>query len=427
MCEQQTAAPHTAISTWSGFVYQGKIALYYCLKLIADDYSGNRGLKLQLESQDDFAVYNGQTCISMHQVKAYKSQNFSSYQIAFTAQQDKATSDGVSSAFFHVARNITDLPEEYETIYHPVKLYDYGTQQASKKYCSLEELDTLIETLLKSIISSEASLPNWKGNLSKLIREFLEAEINQKVIAIHHMIHTTQDSDRVIAQREFINFDRLYEILEADDFEAFETNDFFLSRLQSDIGYYYQQFCEQQVNLSAEKQAKLDRYIAHLTKLTVVEMEHFVKSVMPHRKGSFRTLRDYKDQALNADSMKKSLLTIFNTLITAGFKTQLTSPSIYWLHESNFYYPTGIHTAQEESEAVCYEILSQAISNDVEFLYENGSLVTRGMNVASIANVQFGPDAVEQTISSQQQNNILNYTRMSLVALDDVPMELKDD
>ncbi|HIF9206313.1 TPA: ABC-three component system protein, partial [Photobacterium damselae] len=185
MCEQQTVAPHTAISTWSGFVYQGKIALYYCLKLIADDYSGNRGLKLQLESQDDFAVYNGQTCISMHQVKAYKSQNFSSYQIGFTAQKDKATSDGVSSAFFHVAREITDLPEEYETIYHPVKLYDYGTQQASKKYCSLEELDTLIETLLKSIISSEASLPNWKGNLSKLIREFLEAEINQKVIAIH--------------------------------------------------------------------------------------------------------------------------------------------------------------------------------------------------------------------------------------------------
>lgn len=49
------------------------------------------------------------------------------------------------------------------------------------------------------------------------------------------------------------------------------------------------------------------------------------------------------------------------------------------------------------------------------------------MNIASIANVQFGPDAVEQTISTQQQNNILNYTRMSLVALDDVPMELKDD
>ncbi|MBP5981855.1 MAG: hypothetical protein KA748_16820 [Halomonas sp.] len=426
MCNQQNTAPHTAISTWSGFVYQGKIALYYCLKLIADDYSSNRSLKLQLESQDDFAVYNGQTCISMHQVKAYKSKNFSSYQSGFIAQRDKANSDGVSSAFFHVARGIVDLPKEYETTYHPVKLYDYGTQQASKKNCSLEELDTLIETLLRSIINSEASLPNWKCSLAKRIREYLEAAINQKVILTHHMIHTTQDGDRVIAKREFINFDRLYEILEADEFDFFETNEFFLSRLQSDIGYYYQQFCEQQVNLSAEKQDKLDQYVFHLTKLTVAEMEHFVKSVMPHRKGSFRTLQDYKDQTLNADSMKQSLLTIFNTLIAAGLNTQLTSPSIYWLHENNFYYPTGIHTAQEESEAVCYEILSQAISNDVEFLYENGSLVTRGMNVASIANVQFGPDAVEQTICPQQ-NNILNYTRMSLVALDDVPMELKDD
>lgn len=427
MCDQQNAAPHTAISTWSGFVYQGKIALYYCLKLIDDNYSSNRSLKLQLESQDDFAVYNGQTCISMHQVKAYKSNNFSSYNSGFTAQRDKASSDSVSSAFFHVAREIIDLPEEYETIYHPVKLYDYGTQQASKKYCSLEELDALIETLLKSMISREASLPNWKCNLAKNIREFLEAVINQKVIATHHMIHTTGDGDRAIAQREFINFDRLYEILEANDFEVLETNEFFLSRLQSDIGYYYQQFCEQQVNLSAEKKEKIDQYVLHLTKLTVPEMEHFVKSVMPHRKGSFRTLKDYKDQALDADSMKRSLFTIFNKLIAAGINTQLTSPSIYWLHESNFYYPTGIHSAQEESEAVCYEILSQAISNDVEFLYENGALVTRGMNVASIANVQFGPDAVAQIISDQQQNNIFNYTRMSLVALDDVPMELKDD
>lgn len=427
MCNQQDIAPHTAISTWSGFVYQGKIALYYCLKLIADDYLSNRGLKLQLESQDDFAIFNGQACISIHQVKAYKSQNFSSYQSGFATQRDNATNNGVLSAYFHVAREIVDLPEEYETTYNPVVLYDYGTQQDPKKYCSLEELDTLIETLLRSIINSETSLANWKCNLVKQMREFQEAVINQKVIATHHMIHTTNVRDREIAQREFINFDSLYEILEADEFEVFETNEFFLSRLQSDIGYYYQQFCEQQVGLSAEKQEKLDQYVQRLTGLSVEEMEHFVKSVMPHRKGTFRTLKDYKDHALNADSMKQSLLAIFNTLITAEFNPSFTSPSIYWLHESNFYYPTGIHTAQEENEAVCYEILSQAISNDVEFLYENGSLVTRGMSVASITNVQFGPDAVEKAISTQQQDNILNYTRMSLVALDDVPPELKDD
>ena len=37
--EEASKYPHSAISTWSGFVYQGKVALYHCLKLINEGYS----------------------------------------------------------------------------------------------------------------------------------------------------------------------------------------------------------------------------------------------------------------------------------------------------------------------------------------------------------------------------------------------------
>src|SRR3989339_1311712 len=59
--------PATAVSTWSGYVYQGKIALYHCLKLINQ---GDAEFELQLDSSDDFAIYKNAALTSAHQVKA---------------------------------------------------------------------------------------------------------------------------------------------------------------------------------------------------------------------------------------------------------------------------------------------------------------------------------------------------------------------
>ncbi|MGN4221945.1 hypothetical protein ACS0Y6_18795, partial [Burkholderia gladioli] len=65
--DKDTNYPATAVSTWSGYVYQGKIALYHCLKLINQ---GDADFDLQLDSSDDFAIYKNGTLKSAHQVKA---------------------------------------------------------------------------------------------------------------------------------------------------------------------------------------------------------------------------------------------------------------------------------------------------------------------------------------------------------------------
>ena len=70
---EQNGSPHTAISTWGGYVYQGKIALFHTLKLLVDDRAQTRNHKLQLESADDFAILSQSNIhLSLHQVKAYK-------------------------------------------------------------------------------------------------------------------------------------------------------------------------------------------------------------------------------------------------------------------------------------------------------------------------------------------------------------------
>ncbi|WP_034689047.1 hypothetical protein [Acinetobacter sp. 263903-1] len=50
--------PDSAISSWGGFVYQGKIALFHSIKLLMDGSFEGKEVKkfaLQLDSTDDFA------------------------------------------------------------------------------------------------------------------------------------------------------------------------------------------------------------------------------------------------------------------------------------------------------------------------------------------------------------------------------------
>lgn len=70
-----------ASPSWSGFNYQGKVALYHALylineKLIDSDFPN---YTLMLESTEDFEIVHSGTPVSFHQVKAYDSSSFSKY------------------------------------------------------------------------------------------------------------------------------------------------------------------------------------------------------------------------------------------------------------------------------------------------------------------------------------------------------------
>ncbi|MFU2510924.1 ABC-three component system protein [Pseudoalteromonas sp. ASV78] len=70
-----------ASPSWSGFNYQGKVALYYALTLINEasvetDFSNNA---LMLEKTEDFEILLNGNSVSIHQVKAYNSSAYSQY------------------------------------------------------------------------------------------------------------------------------------------------------------------------------------------------------------------------------------------------------------------------------------------------------------------------------------------------------------
>ena len=85
----EASLPHTAVATWGGYIYQGKIALYHCLSLMLENAVDIKKFALQLDSIDDFAILLDGVCQSMHQVKAYKSDDFSAYSEAISEQVEK--------------------------------------------------------------------------------------------------------------------------------------------------------------------------------------------------------------------------------------------------------------------------------------------------------------------------------------------------
>lgn len=70
-----------ASPSWSGFNYQGKVALYYALKLINAEPLGSdlSNRSLMLEDNEDFEIILDGNTISIHQVKAYNSSSYSKY------------------------------------------------------------------------------------------------------------------------------------------------------------------------------------------------------------------------------------------------------------------------------------------------------------------------------------------------------------
>ncbi|MFV8432493.1 ABC-three component system protein [Vibrio owensii] len=411
--------PHTAISTWSGFVYQGKLALMHCLKLINNDYEHSRNLRLQLESEDDFAIFDDVTCLSIHQVKAYKSDLFSSYEQGISNQKKQALSRGVKEAYFHVARPIRDIPTLFSKDYYPVAIYEYLVAEGQEKrlYLPLNDVDEFIEQQIKELVLT-SPLPDWKKNFCNHIREALEALINSKVVSVHNQIHTSDINQRKIAAEEFIDFSEIYDVLEVDDYEALENEDYFLSRLQIEIGFHYYEFCEQQQNLTPENCNKLDRYVADIIGLDVEGMKTFLRATMPHRKGNFATLNDYKRETIDRDSMRQGLFSIFHQLI--GAKVQGSGkPPFVWENEGIFYFPTGIHTAKEHEEVICYDILKRAYEEDVECLFERGKLITSAIDKQSISHVKFG--------FFDTNNSISSFMDVGLVSIKNVPESLKDE
>ena len=109
-----------AIPTWSGFNYQGKIMLFYILKLInqINKEEDGRVYSVNLEAIEDFCILRDSEYISFHQVKAWLSvAKWSSYSTAMDKllKHRNDSSNPIAKCYLMVARDVDDWDEDSNT------------------------------------------------------------------------------------------------------------------------------------------------------------------------------------------------------------------------------------------------------------------------------------------------------------------------
>ncbi|MGU5964130.1 ABC-three component system protein [Klebsiella aerogenes] len=287
--------PGSAISSWGGFVYQGKVALYHCLKLLTEKLFQQRVIddfELQLDSTDDFAIYCDGKVISTHQVKAKLSQYRSEYVKAIYKAACIATDcDENTIRYFHVAKKLDNFENYISNDGKIVEFYSYG----DIKYCLLSKINELIDEQIELFLDTNNLIKtkNLIIEKSTLLSEF----ITNKVILIHNLVHKGQTQDYAayhnrISSSIFLALLTSPPLNRTDEvYHALLTKEKITNIIETEFYNDLDAFSERQI----ESISNVFRFIYSLNYNSAIQMH---TSLQPHRQNNVINeddVRDYLD------------------------------------------------------------------------------------------------------------------------------------
>lgn len=391
--------PASAISSWSGFVYQGKTALYHCLKLILED---SAPFELQLDSTDDFAIYREGKLVSAHQVKA-KVGNLRS---AYTTALDKSveiSGDRIKGTerFFHISVDINDTSDHTSSCGERVKFYTYG----AKKYCPLSEIEpltiSLINEILKknSVISSEA--------LTKIKFCILSEKISTKAVEIHKLNQIDKVSENEAAYKNRISSsDILSEIIANKDYNDLE---YYAAELKQELYDCIEDKLDKSLPTLNDQQYQRTRSLFHhIHNMQHNDIERLCQLIKPSERFS-------KVQRLD--------ISRYSSLIQRlGAEPTLHGIPHYLDVENEFYLPTAISLNEEDEVFDCIEHIKREIrenENLLSLLYEYNNLIGCQLPRSFIVESKF-TESFDSTTGSDpqsQQDRITKELNLNIVEI----------
>lgn len=418
---------NSAISTWSGFVYQGKVALYQILKIFNDDNDA-QNYSLQLDSLEDFAILHGEVIKSIHQVKAVKSTYYSRYESAFKDLVTKTVTYQCNNALFHLAQSIHDkIVVDIEATHPPIKICIYGTNS----HCSLEDIDSFIETEIKKYYSEKFTSAIWKQGTDylRITRHFLENIILSKVIKIHSIIHKNQKSENKAAYEEIITFNDFKSILDQDNLIESFNPDYYLHLTKGDLNRYYQEYCIEldDTDITEDEKQKLENYIIEINNLTDSELVQFIKNIMPNRSFKLNSISDYKDSNIQRNEFKRGFCRILHQLRL--FNGNVKNDFVWICSEKSRSFPTIICDGEDSKKDVCRDIIKNIKDTDLEIPYAGHNLITSSINVDSLHSEINNIIDVEENYRTIQKNytRITAWGKVSLIKLTDAKLKLNEN
>lgn len=387
MEDNNITRPHSAAATWSGFIYQGRVALYHCLKLIIED--GNyENFNLQLDAVEDFSIVyrsgDEEYFKSIHQVKAVNKTTYAAYRDDFTKLENKKyeNSNDEVLAYFHLAKKLSN-EEEYksiETNHTGIEIYKYEEEL----HCEISDIENKIESYIKECLRKFEKNDCSESQLKSLFIQ-LYSLIDRTVTEAHRRNQEEGISIYEAAYEEEIRFSCFVDILQSDPIDLDKGAVLKLMRYQIELAY--QQFMsdclEYDEHPSAEDNEKLIAYWIKIKQLNNAQLESFIQDITPHRLMKFNDFDDFVHNPIYIDEFKDAFFAILVELK----ESNLEGSYFGWFEDNSVFYPTTISNNNNErtKKRVCREII-ETMKTVNELSFNADYLVTNGMEVDSIQN-----------------------------------------
>ncbi len=411
---------HTAAATWSGFIYQGKVALYHVLHLLNTDANA-LNYSLQLDSLEDFAIVDDDiNPITLHQVKAMKSSLYSSYEEAFNKLEKRLREYPCNGAYFHVSSQNEKTDAQIKAFHPTINIYNYG----GNSYCLLSEIDNKSEEQIKIFLNANnLEHVDNENNVTRL-RGSLEDLICNHIIDVHSKNHGAGGVPiREGAYYSLIKLSDFETILNTDP-EELLNEDYFLFLTKKIINHYYLEFChdiEEEGDVIDTDKAKLANYLIQINGLDDKSFVKFIQSILPHRKVKLNSILDFKNYNIDSEEFRDVFLQTLHQLVESQGKI---GDNLTWIgNDSLTYTATAINSSNARIKSVCRKIYDNINEVDIEVPYESDKLITSSIEVESIEKELNHQTQVSKNINND--NNVTKWSNVSLTTLENAKKNIK--
>ena len=405
MSQQEEKYPASAISSWSGFVYQGKVALYHSLKLIHD---GDLNFELQLDSSDDFAIYKAGKLHSAHQVKA-KISNYRSGYAKALEQSTLIEYDKIKGTprYFHVSVQLDNTDDHKGASGEIVKFYRYG----DNFHCGLGEIEGLTKALIKKIFEKESITVS--DNLINFNYCLLSEKISTKAIHNHKLNQVDGFSESKAAYEGLIE---AKEILE----------DLLYQNPYQDRNYYA---VDLKARLQTHLEERLDQALPTMSDVTYERARRLSEHIRITDINELKTLCQMMKPSERFQDVQTNDIRRYAKLIQAISVEPIFNHLPHYLDSENrFYVPTALDV--DESEECESDMINEMKNNGdlLRLLFEYNHLIASKAEASFSFNTKFTnlDDFDDKQATEKLESNITKSLCISVITKNDAEGRLND-
>lgn len=405
VCQDEEEYPATAISTWSGYVYQGKIALYHSLKLI---HEGDLDFELQLDSSDDFAIYSDNALSSAHQVKA----KIGKYRSSYSTALEKAAAiefDRIKgiTRYLHVSVQLDNMDDYTSPNGETVNFYPYG----DKFYCGLGEIEGLTKEIIKQICNDKSIL--LSENLLNYNYCLLSEKISSKAVDIHRIVQKDREKANKVAYENRITARSILE-------------DIITQNPHYDKEY---SAVDLKARLQAHLESRLDSSLPGMSDVGYERARRLCEHIHATKASELKTLCQLIKPSERFKDIQKNDIRRYSTLI----QTMTVEPIFHHLPhyldgQKRFYIPTALDV--DDNDECTSDILSEIKSNDdlLKLLFEYNHLIACKSTESFTFDTKItnSDELYHQEVQARIDSNITKSLCISIVTKDDAEVRLND-